>query len=118
MNNMDNKLTPPRGPMTDDARLTAALEHKPELQIPADFAAKVAALAVAQPPRRRRIVPQFGSLIALLSVPVAALALFALALHATPNLHSLSFDIELALLAELGIIGCWLSQTFSSRLSR
>ena len=118
MNNTTHKLTPPRRPAAEDARLTAALEHKPEPQIPAGFAAKVAALAAAQPPRRRRIVPQFGSLIALLSVPISALALFALASHAAPNLHSLSFDIELALLAELGIIGCWLSQTFSSRLLR
>ena len=118
MNNRDNKLTPLSRPATDDARLTAALEHKSEPQIPADFAAKVAALAATQPPRRRRIAPQFGSLIALLSVPVAALALFALAPHSAPNLHSLSFDIELALLAELAFVGCWLSQTFSSRLSR
>ena len=118
MNNMDNKLTPPRGPMTEDARLTAALEHKPEPQIPVDFAAKVAAMAVTQPLRRRRKVPQFGSAIALLSVPISAFALFALAPHAAPNLHSLSFDTELALLAELAIIGWWLSRTFSSRLSR
>lgn len=114
MNNMDNKLTPP----TPDARLTAALEHKPEPQIPVDFAAKVASLAAAQPPRRRRIAPRFGSAIALLSVPIAALAMFALAPHTLPNLHSLSFDTELALLAELAFIGWWISRTFGSRLSR
>ncbi|HEX5285092.1 MAG TPA: hypothetical protein VFW30_13300 [Bryocella sp.] len=118
MNSMDNKLTPPRGLATDDARLTAALEHKPAPQIPPDFAAKVAALARSQPPRRRRMVPQFGSAIALLSLPVAALALFALAPHTAPNFHSLSFDTELTLLAELAFIGWWISRTFGSRLSR
>lgn len=119
MNDTENKLTPLRSPgIQPDARLTAALEHKPEPRIPSDFAAKVASLAAAQPPRRRRIVPQFGSAIALVSVPIAALALFALAPHTAPNLHNLSFDTELALLAELAFIGWWISRTFGSRLSR
>lgn len=116
--NMDNKLTPLSGPASDGARLTAALERKPEPQIPADFAAKVAALAAAQPARRRRIVPRFGSAIALISVPIAALAMFALAPHTAPNLHSVSFDTELALLAEVGFTGWWISRTFTSRFSR
>lgn len=133
MNNTDKKLMPPHrsmnpgsinpgsinpGAMDMDTRLTAALEHKPEPQIPANFAAKLAALAAVQPPRRRRIAPRFGSSIALLSVPITALALFALAPHTVPNLHNLSFDTELALLAELALIGWWISRTFGSRLSR
>jgi hypothetical protein len=117
MNSTDNKLTPPRDPSAD-ARITAALEHKPEPQIPVDFAAKVAALASAQPLRRRRSTPRFGSLFALLTVPLAAIALFVLAPHTAPSLHSVGFDAELVLLAELGFIGWWISRTFSSRLSR
>jgi hypothetical protein len=116
MNLTDNKLTPPRGLTAEpDARITAALEHKPEPQIPADFAAKIAARAAAQPQRRRRYTPRFGSTIALLTVPLAAFALFALAPHTAPTLHSLTFDAELALLCELALIGVWMSRTFSSR---
>jgi hypothetical protein len=114
MNTTDNKLTPP----TLDARVTAALEHKPELQVPADFAAKIAARAVVQPLGRRRYTPRFGSTIALVSVPLAALALFALAPHTAPTLHSLSFDAELALLCELAFIGWWISHSFLARPSR
>ncbi len=113
MNSTDNKLIPPP---SLDARLIAALEHKPEPPIPADFAAKIAARAAAQPPRRRRMVPQFGSAIALFSAPVAAMALFALAPHTVANIHSLSFDTELVILAELAFIACWVNRTFTSRL--
>lgn len=119
MNTRDNKLAPPRGLAAEpDARITAALEHKPEPQIPADFAAKVAVRAAAQPQRRRRHTPHFGSMIALISVPLAAVALFALAPYTAPTLHSLSFDAELALLCELAFIGWWISRSLISRPTR
>lgn len=114
MNSTDNKLTPP----ALDARVNAALERKPEVQIPADFATKIAARAAAQPLGRRRSTPRFGSTIALFSVPLAALALFALAPYSAPTLHSLSFDAELALLCELAFIGWWISRSFVSRSLR
>lgn len=117
MNSPDKKLTPPRGPATEDARITAALEHKPEPQIPIDFAARTAARASAQPLRRDRRMPRFGSAIALISVPLAALALFVLATHAAPSLHSIGFDLELALLGELAFLGWWISRTFNQRFS-
>lgn len=118
MNTTDNKPTPPRGLAAEDARLTAALEHKSEPQIPVDFAAKVAARAAAQPIRRRRSTPRFGNAIALFMAPLAILALFVLAPHSSPNLRNLSFDAELALLAELALIGWWISRTVNSRLVR
>jgi len=119
MNNRDNKLTPPRDLAAQlDARLTAALEQKPEPQIPADFAARVATRAAAQPQRRRRNLPRFGSMIALVSLLLAAIALFALAPYAAPNLHSLSFDAQLALLTEVAFIGWWISRTSISRSTR
>ena len=106
-----NNLTPPRGLTADpESRLTLAIEHKPDVYIPFDFASKVAARAVAQPLRRRRYAPRFGRAIALLSVPLAAIALFALAPHAAPNLKSLSFDAEVVLLAELALIGWWIGR--------
>lgn len=117
MNSTEKNLMPPPGSAADDARITAALERKLEPQIPADFAAKIAARAAAQPQLRRRHVPRFGSAIALVSLLLAVVALFVLAPHATPSVHNLSFDAELVLLAELAVIGLWFSN-FQSRLSR
>jgi hypothetical protein len=114
-----NNLTPPQSRTSTDveSRIDRAIEHKPDVHIPLDFAAKVAARAVAQPLRRRRYKPQFGPMIALLSAPVAAMALFALAPHAAPNMKSLSFDAEVILLAELAFIGWWISHTFNSKMN-
>ena len=122
MNSPDtNDLTPPQSRIPTDtdmeSRIDRAIERKPELQIPADFATKVAARAVTQPLRRRRYRPQFGPMIALLSAPLAALALFALAPHSAPNLKSLSFDAEVVLLAELAVIGWWITRTINPRIS-
>ena len=123
MNSPDNKLTPPRGPATGfatdlDSRITTAIEHKPDLQVPTDFAAKVAARAVAQPLRRRRYKPQFGRMIALFSAPIATLALFVLAPHTAPSVKSLGFDTEVVLLTELAFIGWWIARTFHQQASR
>jgi hypothetical protein len=115
-----NNLTPPHARASADmeARIDRAIEHKPDVQIPADFAARVAAQAVVQPLRRRRYKPQFGPMIAVLSMPLAALALFALAPHTAPNLKNLSFDAEVVLLAELAFIGCWITRTFVPKADR
>jgi hypothetical protein len=114
-----NNLTPPQSRTLPDmeSRIDRAIENKPDVQISADFAAKVAARAVAQPVRRRgRYKLQFGPMIALLSAPLAALALFALAPHSAPNLKNLSFDAEVVLLAELAFIGWWISHTFNAKM--
>jgi hypothetical protein len=120
-----NNLTPPHSrtsvgsiSVDMDQRMDRALEQKPDMPIPADFAARVAASAVAQPLRRRRYKPQFGPMIALLSAPLAVLALFALAPHSAPNLKSLSFDAEVVLLSELAFIGWWITRTFNPKMSR
>lgn len=118
--NMPPQLRTPadRTPVDVESRIDRAIERKPDVQIPADFAAKVAARAVAQPLRRRRYKPQFGPMIALLSAPLAAVALFVLAPHASPNLKSLSFDAEVVLLAELAFIGWWITRTFHPKMNR
>lgn len=113
-----NNLTPPQGASSVEARIDRAIEHKPEVQIPVDFAAKVAARAVAQPARRRRYKPQFGPMMALISAPLTALALFVLAPHTAPNLKSLSFDAEVVLLAEFALIGWWITRSFNTKLNR
>jgi hypothetical protein len=125
-----NNLTPPQARTSADhasadhasadmdSRIDRAIEHKPEVRIPADFAARIAARAVAQPLRRRSYKPQFGPMIALFSAPLAAMALFVLAPHASPNLKSLSFDAEVVLLAELAFIGWWIARTFNPQTNR
>lgn len=125
MNSPNNNLMPPtardsanRDSANMELRIDRAIEQKPEVQIPVDFAAKVAARAVAQPLRRRRYKPQFGPMIALISAPLAVVILFLLAPHAAPNLKSLSFDAEVVLLAELAFIGWWLTRTSGAKMSR
>lgn len=120
MNSPNTNNTPPQlgTPADMESRIDHAIEHKPEVVIPADFAAKVAARAVVQPARRRRFKPQFGPMIALISAPLAAVALFVLAPHTSPNLKSLSFDAEVVLLAELAFIGWWITRTFHPRMNR
>ena len=119
-NNMPPQLRAPADRTSADmeSRMDRAIEHKPDVQIPADFAAKVTARVVAQPLRRRRFKPQFGPMIALVSAPLAAVALFVLAPHASPNLKSLSFDAEVVLLAELAFIGWWITRTFQPKMNR
>lgn len=93
-----------------DMRIDRALEHKPELYVPPDFAARVAARVAAQPAPRRRRTAHFGKRITLLSAGVIMVALFALAPHASLSVKSLSFDAELVLLAELALIGGWIAR--------
>ncbi|HEY4009045.1 MAG TPA: hypothetical protein VGM11_02760 [Acidobacteriaceae bacterium] len=115
MNSNNNSVTP----STLEQRIDRALEHKTEVHIPADFAARVASRAATQPLKSRRRRPQFGWTIALISAPVATVALFALAPHATTvTVTSLSFDVELALVAELAFVGWWIARTLHLPVSR
>lgn len=100
---------PPMGSGSATTRIDAALESKPSVHIPENFAAKVAALAGAQGVRPRRRMPQIGRNTALLLTPIVAAALFALAPHAAPNVKSVIFDTEVILVAQLAIIGWWLA---------
>lgn len=110
-NNVIGSPLPGNMPASLDERINRVLEQKPEPQIAADFAARVAARAVAQPQRRRRAAPQFGKLMALVCAVLSACALFALAPHASAaNIKNLSFDTEVILLAELAFIGVWLAR--------
>lgn len=117
-----NNFIGPPAPATTlanlDDRIQHVLEQKPEPEIPLDFAARVAVRAVAQPQRRRQSAPQFGKLMALLSAVLATIALFALAPHAAPNVKNLSFDAEVFLLAEVAVIGGWVSRVFGSPNTR
>jgi hypothetical protein len=105
--NREPKL--PMAQLSATSRLDTALGVKPSVQIPSDFAAKVAALAVIQQARPRRRVPQMGKSMALVLAPLVAIAMFALAPHASPNVKSVIFDIEVILIAQLALIGWWVS---------
>lgn len=111
MNRPENRdLNPPIHSSSATARMDAALEAKPSVQIPETFAAKVAALAVAQGTRPPRRASQIGRNTALLLTPLVAAALFALAPHASPNVKSVIFDTEVILIAQLALIGWWLAR--------
>ena len=90
-----------------EAAITQALELRRDPAIPTDFAARVMQSLPAQKPVTPRL--QVGRTIGIIAAAVLMAGMFALAPHATPNFTSLTFDLELLLLAELGAIGYWLT---------
>lgn len=82
-----------------EARLTRALERRPRVAIPENFAARVASSLPPHRPRRR-IVPVRKLALGAAAL-ASALAMFAVAPHAAPSFTNLAFDVELMLLAEL-----------------
>lgn len=87
-----------------DAAITRALERQPAVVIPADFASRAAARAVAEPQRTRSPWAGFGPRIAAVSGVLLTGTLFAFAAHAKPSFFDLRFDLELLLLVELGVV--------------
>lgn len=90
-----------------EAELQAALEHKPDVTIPADFAARVAAQATQFYPSRMRRVPRYARLTALVVAFVVAVSLFALAPRTTASFGNLAFDLELLALLQMGLLAWW-----------
>ena len=90
-----------------EASVTRAIERRPEVSVPVNFAARVA--AALPPPRRVRPPMQVGRKAALVALVVLGLSLFALAPHAAPTFGNLAFDFELVVIAELGGIAYWLT---------
>jgi hypothetical protein len=90
-----------------EAMVTRGLESGADVQVPADFAARVrAALPPLKRPRHRA---QVGRLAAAAAACVLAVAMFVLAPHAAPTFGSLAFDVELLILVQLAGIGYWLT---------
>ena len=89
------------------AKLTRALEHRPETVVPVDFAARVVAALPPARPARKPI--QMGRTVGLAAAAVLGVALFALAPHATPTFGNWAFDFELVVIAQLGGIAYWLT---------
>jgi hypothetical protein len=89
-----------------DAAITRALERKPEVVVPADFAAKVRAALPAQPKVRER--RSAGKIAAGVAAVGLLLALCLLAPHARPSFESVAFDLEMVLVVELVGVAAWL----------
>ena len=91
-------------------QVEAVLSRAPAVYIPPDFAARVAGRAVAQRQTVRSRWQGFGVRIALGSAVLLPIALFAFAPHAQPSVLDLRFDMEMALLLELGGVGYLLTR--------
>jgi len=89
-----------------EAAVTHALELRREPEVPAGFAARVMRSLPAQPAARPRV--RVSRTVGLVAAAILTIAVFALAPHASPNFTSLTFDLELVLLAELAAIAYWL----------
>lgn len=94
-------------PEAFEARMLRALERAPEPQVPADFAARIAASLPALPPPRKPL--RLGRTVALLSVAVLAVAMFLLAPLSAPTFSSIAFDLEILLLLQMAGIAYWLT---------
>lgn len=89
-----------------EAAITRALDRKPEVAVPADFAARVRAALPAQPKvRARRSV---GQMAAVTGAVVLLAGLCALAPHVRPSFGSVAFDLEMVLMVELMGVAAWL----------
>jgi hypothetical protein len=89
-----------------EAAITRALDRKPEVAVPVDFAARVRAKLPAQPKvKARRSV---GREVAMVATAGLLLALCVLAPHARPSFESVAFDLEMVLVVELMGVAAWL----------
>ena len=86
-----------------DAAVVQALEQKPVVRVPVDFAARVAMAAAAQPVspmKRPRRVPM-GRVVAIAAMVVSVVVLFAVAPQAGTNYASWPFALEMLVLVQM-----------------
>ncbi len=89
-----------------EAGITRALDRKPEVAVPADFAARVRAALPAQPKvRTQRSVGRIAAGVAAVGL---VLALCVLAPHARPGVQNMAFALEMVLVVELVGVAAWL----------
>jgi len=89
-----------------EAGITRALDRKPEVVVPADFAARVRAALPAQPKvRTERSVGRIAAGVATVGL---VLALCVLAPHARPGVQNMAFALEMVLVVELVGVAAWL----------
>ena len=94
-----------------EARVDRALERRPEITIPADFAARVARSLPAKEPLHAQIRPVFGQTagyVALAAMMVVLLVLARIHPEAFEAGRGFVFAVELVLVAQLLAVGFWL----------
>ena len=89
-----------------EAMVTRALEQRPKVVAPENFAARVRAALPALRPRRRRA--SAGRAFGVGSAIGLTVALFAIAPHVQPEVRSLGFVMEMLVVAELGAVAWFL----------
>jgi hypothetical protein len=89
-----------------EAAITRALDRKPEVMVPADFAAKVRASLPVQP--KVRTQRSAGRTAAGVATVGLVLALCWLAPHARPGIQNMAFGLEMVLVVELMGVAAWL----------
>lgn len=90
----------------DEAAITRALDWKPEVAVPVDFAARVRAALPAQ--AKVKVRRSVGREVAMVATAGLVVALCLLAPHARPSFESLAFDVEMVLVVELMGVAAWL----------
>jgi len=95
-----------------EATITKALEKKPEVVVPAEFAGRV---MLSLPPRQRRRKMPVGRAGVLAGLLALGLTMFALAPHVTPQITNFAFDLELLLLVQMAGIGWWFFRVSSKQ---
>lgn len=96
--------------MKDDAleaAITGALEARPEVAVPVEFAARLMASLPPQPKVREQ--RSAGKIAAAAAMAGLVVGLYWLAPHAQPSFESLAFDMEMLMLVELGCVSAWLA---------
>jgi len=95
-----------------DAEIVRALEEKPVVAVPVDFAARVRAALPPEPKVRagRFAGRSLGRLVGGVAAVGLVGALCLLAPHARPSFESVAFDLEMVVLVELALVGAWLGR--------
>ncbi len=97
-----------------DAALTRALERKPAVPVPAEFAARLALASPAQ--RRLRRSVSAGKVAAIAALVLLAAALFVLAPHVGVKMESFGYGLEMLLLVQMAAVAYGLFRTGRDRL--
>ena len=92
------------------AAVQVALERKPDVTLPADFAQRVAARASTLPQRRKSGPAPYARVTALVVSVVFALGLFVLAPRTSADFRNFGFDLELLVLLQLGVLAWWMGR--------
>ena len=92
----------------EESSLQTALERKPEVQPPADFARRVALQAAVQPQSRLSHTGSYARLTAVVTLVLVACTLFVLAPRGQASFSNFVFDLELAILVQLALLAGWL----------